>query len=207
MRRRSCLGLGPMRRRLLAPSLAPSKAMMKVLDRLASSYEAPILDAPSGVGRNAFALAARGRDVIALDKDANRLRQLNKFIDASTPCATSGRVFPICADLAANRLPFHGPSFSAIVCIHYPPQRIISDLQELLAHGGHLYIETFQGYGNNYLELPEVGEIQFALQGYEIILYNEGRVGPPSQQAVVVEALARKSEKPSRIQRNGNTVS
>jgi hypothetical protein len=63
----------------------------------------------------------------------------------------------------------------------------------VLRRGGHLYIETFQGHGENYLELPKAGEILNALQDWEILIYNEGSVGPPGgEQAVTVEALARK---------------
>jgi hypothetical protein len=42
-------------------SLEPSKNLMRVLDRLPLCDDAPILDAPSGFGRNAFALATAMR--------------------------------------------------------------------------------------------------------------------------------------------------
>ena len=183
-----------MPRAKLAPSLVPSKILMQFLDRVTSSYDAPILDAPCGFGRNALALAAEGYDVIAVDKDMDRLRSVKKsaavnLLLGSNP---SGKVFSIRADLATSRLPFGDSSFSAILCIHYPVQRIISDLDALLKRGGHFYIETFQGHGENHLELPDAEEIRHALSGYELLFYKERSVGPTSRNSVVVEALAQK---------------
>lgn len=179
------------RAKVLSPkrgsSLEPSKKLIKVLSQLAFSDDAPILDAPCGFGRNALALADQGYDVIAVDKDVNRLMALKRSL-AGQPAA--GDVFAMCADLTTGRLPFSTFSFSAVLCIHYPVQRIILDLKAVLKRGGHLYIETFQGHGKNYLELPRVGELLGALQGFEILIYNEKPVGPPRERAVVVEALA-----------------
>jgi SAM-dependent methyltransferase len=170
--------------------LEPSKKLMRILRQLVSSDDTPILDAPSGAGRNALALADQGHHVIAVDKDVKRLSVLKQSI-ADQPAA--GKVSAICADLVDGRLPFGAFSFSAILCIHYPVQRIVLDLKAVLKRGGHLYIETFQGHGKNYLELPRAGEIFCALQDFEMLIYTERAVGPPGQQAVIVEALARKN--------------
>ena len=163
---------------------------MQVLDRLTSSYAEPILDAPCGFGRNALALASLGYDVIAVDNDFARLKSVNT--SAASQSSGSGRVVTLGADLVADRLPFRKSSFSAILCIHYPVQKIIADLCAALKEGGWLYIETFGGHGQNYLELPKPGEIPQALQGFEQIICRERPVGPASQRAVVVQALARK---------------
>jgi SAM-dependent methyltransferase len=163
---------------------------MRILGQLVSSDDAPILDAPSGAGRNALALADQGHNVIAVDKDVNRLSLLKRSIAADQPAA--GKVSAICADLVEGRLPFRAFSFSAVLCIHYPVQRVILELKEVLKRGGHIYIETFQGHGQNYLDLPRAGEILRALQDFEMLVYKERPTGPPSEQAVVVEALARK---------------
>lgn len=171
-------------------SLEASKKLIRVLSQLTFSDHAPILDAPCGFGRNALAVADQGYDVIAVDKDVNRLTALKQSL-AGQPAA--GNVFAICADLVTGRLPFGTRSFSAVLCIHYPVQRIILDLKAVLKPGGYLYIETFQGHGKNYLELPKAGEISRALQDCEILIYNERCVGPPSEQAVIVEALACKN--------------
>jgi SAM-dependent methyltransferase len=176
--------------RKIPPPLVPSKTLIRFLDRVVSSYGAPILDAPCGFGRNALPLAAEGFNVIAVDKDPDRLNSLQKSI-SEKPRAV-GKVFPLCADLTKGRLPFGPRSFSAILCIHYPVQNILADLDDQLMDGGHLFIETFGGHGENYLELPKADEIRQALKGYELIFYNERSVGPISQNAVVVMAFAQK---------------
>jgi hypothetical protein len=68
----------------------------------------------------------------------------------------------------------------------------VTDLDDLLMNGGHLFIETFGGHGQNFLELPKANQIRKALKGYKLIFYDERSVGPKSQDAVVVQALAKK---------------
>ena len=170
---------------------------MQFLDRLTSSYGEPILDAPCGFGRNALALAGQGYDVVAVDNDLNRLKSLKETAAINSMCESkrSGRITPICADLTSDRVPFSESSFSAILCIHYPVQ-IITDLCAALKGGGWLYIETFGGHGKNYLELPKAGEIRHVLQGFELAFYKERLVGPASEEAVVVGALAQNPIRP-----------
>lgn len=168
---------------------------MKALGRLPVDY-GPILDAPAGFGRNALALAELGWDVVAVDKDADRLASIGRSAANrlhEEGATHHGKVVTACVDLTSNRLPFSASSFSAIICIHYPVQRIMSDLKVALKPNGVLYVETFQGQGLNYLELPKAGEISRALKGWEILIYRERAVGPPSERAVVVEAVARKN--------------
>jgi SAM-dependent methyltransferase len=158
-------------RRNLHPPSAPSKTLIRFLDRITSSYGAPILDAPCGFGRNALPLADKGFTVIAVDKNLVRLNSLQKSI--SEKASPVGKVFPLCADLTKGRLPFGPRSFSAILCIHYPIQNILADFDDQLTDGGHLFIETFGGHGHNYLELPKADEIRQVLKGYKLLFYNE----------------------------------
>ena len=174
----------------LPTPLVPSKTLIRFLDRVTSSYGAPILDAPCGFGRNALSVADKGFTVVAVDKNLVRLNSLQKSRSEKTD--TVGKVLPLCADLTSGRLPFGPCSFSAILCIHYPVQRIIADLDDQLVDGGHLFIETFGGHGQNYLELPKANEIRQALKGYKLLFYNERSVGPISENSVVVKALAQK---------------
>ena len=177
-----------------SPSLAPSKLLLEFLDRVTSSYGEPILDAPCGFGRNALALASRGYNVIAVDNNVDCLKSINESALSlgELQSAGSGKIVTLCADLTADRLPFQKSSFSAILCIHYPVQRIIQDLCAALKDGGWLYVETFGGQGQNYLELPKLGEITQALQGFEQVICKEKPVGPACHSAAVVHALAQK---------------
>jgi SAM-dependent methyltransferase len=142
-----------------------------------------------------MALAARGYDVVAVDRDIDRLRVVENSaanILESDPSNVCGRVSSVCADLSTDRLPFAKSSFSAVICVHYPVQTIISDLDAAVQKGGHFYIETFGGQGQNYLELPKAGEIRAALAGYDFHFYKERPAGPHSQNSVAVTAFGRK---------------
>jgi hypothetical protein len=135
-------------------------------------------------------LADKGFDIIAVDKNLVRLSSVQKSISEKAHAA--GKVLPLCADLSKGRLPFGPRSFSAILCIHYPIQNVLADFDDQLMDGGHLFVETFGGHGENYLELPKANEIRQSLKGYKFIFYNERPVGPISSNSVVVKALAQK---------------
>ena len=68
----------------------------------------------------------------------------------------------------------------------------MTDLDDLLINGGHLLIETFGGHGQNFLELPKANQIRKVLKGYKLIFYDERSVGPKTENAVAVQALAQK---------------
>jgi hypothetical protein len=68
----------------------------------------------------------------------------------------------------------------------------LADFDDLLMDGGYLFVETFGGHGENYLELPKADEVRQALKGYRLLFYNERSVGPTFQNAVVVKTLVQK---------------
>ena len=67
------------------------------------SRQRPVLDAGSGTGRNAIALAQLRYTVVCADRDDKRLRLVPK----------SDRLIPICIDLAPATWPFRPDCFSA----------------------------------------------------------------------------------------------
>jgi SAM-dependent methyltransferase len=173
--------------------LKPSTMMLRLLDGIAFSENAPVLDAPCGFGRNAIALAAKGLVVVGADKDCGRLDSLKGAVaELKSSKQTHPRILPVCVDLSNNRWPFLESSFSAVVCVHYPVQEIIENLKESLREGGYIYIETFGGQGDNYLQLPKAGEIRTSLTGYDLLFYKERSVGPAAFNSVAVAALAQK---------------
>jgi SAM-dependent methyltransferase len=165
--------------------------MMRFAQEIASSQDFPILDVPCGFGRNALALAVEGSSIIGLNKSLAGLQSLvTSAAKLRTPAGSPLCILPVCADLSHEALPFAQSSFSAIMCIHYPVQQIIEFLKLLLRTGGHLYIETFGGHGENNLQLPRGGEIRSALCDYEMLYYRERRIARSNSVSVV--SLARK---------------
>jgi SAM-dependent methyltransferase len=147
-----------------------------------------ILDAPCGFGRNALWLAEQGYEVVAVDRNAGRLN----FLEEAKARLGSGRIHSVCADLETSSWPFRHYRFSAVVCIHYPIQGVLSNFDLVLENRGMLYIETFGGQGKNYLQLPKAGEAREALKGYNLHLYKERPVGPSSHGSVALTLLAEK---------------
>jgi len=178
--------------------LSPSKTLIKFVDEIALSGDGPVLDAPCGYGRNAVALAARGRTVVAVDNDRRRLAVLERvkgvyIAESASPGVSIGRILTVCADLEANRWPIAPSSVSAIVCIHFSMITLMPRFVSSLRAGGCIYIETVGGQGQNYRELPRAGQLRDLLCRHaDFRYYREQKVGPPEWNTVSVKLFARK---------------
>lgn len=170
--------------------------MLKFVGRFMDRGPAVVLDAPSGYGRNAIAMAAHGISVVCLDNDYPRLLDIentkSERLKAAPISSRRGNITSICFDLKNNNFPFRGNTFNAIVCVHYDPRLIISTFQELLVPGGFCYIESFGGQGNNYRMLPQAGEMRAALVAFDIVYYEERKVGPVCDGSVAYKVLAQR---------------
>ena len=94
---------------------------------------ARVLDVAAGRGRHARFLAARGAQVLALDRDADALSGL-----ADVP-----RVTTQVADLEADTWPLADTRFNAIVVVHYLHRALLPQLRGALDEGGVMLYETF----------------------------------------------------------------
>ena len=94
---------------------------------------ARVLDVAAGRGRHARYLAARGAEVLAVDRDAEALAQIEGLPRVST------RV----ADLEGEPWPFGATRFGGIVVVHYLHRALLPQLRGALDDGGVLLYETF----------------------------------------------------------------
>jgi SAM-dependent methyltransferase len=176
----------------------PSSTLLKFAHEFAVLKSSPVLDAGCGFGRNALALSLRGLDVVCADGDLARLSTLTSlagpfFSTHKLPEQDVGRLLPVCVNLDGSAWPFRKSTFSAIVCVHFHHLDLLDAFRFSLIRGGLLYIETFGGQGQNYLDLPRKGELRDSLgKNYELRFYTEKAVGPPSSSAASVKLLARK---------------
>lgn len=92
-----------------------------------------VLDLACGSGRHTRWLAARGWRVLAVDRDAQALREL----------ATVDGVRCLEADLEAGAWPLDGETFDGVVVTNYLHRPLWTPLIEALAPGGVLIYETF----------------------------------------------------------------
>jgi SAM-dependent methyltransferase len=175
----------------------PSTTLIKVAHEFAALNSRPVLDAGCGYGRNAFALSLRGLDVVCADGDVARLSTLTSlaplfFATRNLPEQKVGTLHPVCVNLDSSAWPFRKNTFSAVVCVHFPPLDLLDVFRFSLVSGGLLYIETFGGQGQNYLDLPSKGHLHGLLsKSYDLLFYKERAVGPPNFGAVSVKLLAR----------------
>jgi hypothetical protein len=73
------------------------------------------------------------------------------------------------------------------------PADYISSLQE----GGHIYVETFGGHGENFRVLPKAGQLRKLLsRDVRFKYYKERKVGPIGFNSVAVTLFAQKRKVP-----------
>jgi SAM-dependent methyltransferase len=178
-------------------SIFPSKTLLRFADQITALDGGPIVDAPCGYGRNAVALAARGRAVIAIDKDRERLSALNQVKETYVRMQTNsgvgfGKIVTVCADLSAG-WPLAPGSISTLICVHFTMAQLIPTFLSALKERGYLYIETFGGHGQNYRDLPKTNEFKELLsRQMELKYYKERKVGPVEIDSVAVTLLAQR---------------
>ena len=171
----------------------PTRGASRTLLGLAEGFSPkfPILDAGCGFGRNAIALAELGFSVVCAERDPRRLDVLMKAA-ASKRLALS--LFPIHTALGTASWPFAPGCFSAIILVHYLDTLLFPSIHHSLVPGGYLYVETVGGQGQNYLELPQQGELRSMLSpNFRLKAYRERPVGPVEFNKCAVRLLAKKA--------------
>jgi len=158
---------------------SPSSWLVQHADLL--PREGHALDVASGRGRHAIWLAEHGLTTLAVDRDADAIRELNE--------AARERRLPLRAevrDLERRAGPFgptdpFGPAvFDVIVVVHYLHRPLFPALLEALAPNGLLVYETFtvaqaaRGKPTNPDFLLKPGELLELVRPLEILASREG---------------------------------
>ena len=130
----------------------------------------PVLDLASGAGRHARFFAARGVDVVAVDREARQIDGV-RFVKADLEDGTPW--------------PFAGQRFGAIVVTNYLHRPLFESIADALAEDGVLIYETFMignerfGRPSNPAFLLNPGELREAFASLRIIAFEEGEVARP----------------------------
>jgi SAM-dependent methyltransferase len=139
--------------------------------------EGRALDVACGRGRHAIWLAERGLTTLAVDRNADAIREVND--------AALERALPLRAevrDLESGANPFPGASFDVIVVVHYLHRPLFQALIDALAPGGLLVYETFtraqaaRGKPTNPDFLLKPGELLDLVRPLEVLASREGDV-------------------------------
>jgi SAM-dependent methyltransferase len=153
---------------------APSPWVVRWADYLTRS---PVLDVACGSGRHARYFAARGLQVVAVDRD---------------PQAIEGVEF-VQADLEQGAWPLGERRFAAIVVTNYLHRPLFPALEAGLEEGGVLIYETFmtgnERYGrpSNPAFLLRPGELLQAFGRLHVVAFEQGIVA--HQKTAVVQRL------------------
>ena len=125
----------------------------------------PVLDVASGSGRHAKLFAARGLEVVAVDRDAQSIPAV-RFVKA---------------DLEdGSPWPFDGQRFGGIVVTNYLHRPLLPRLAQSLAEEGVLIYETFMvgnekfGKPSNPSFLLRPGELLQAFAGLTVAGFEQG---------------------------------
>ena len=130
----------------------------------------PVLDVASGAGRHARFFAARGLEVVAVDREPQQIPGV-EFLQADLE---NGRAWP-----------FAGRRFGAIVVTNYLHRPLFKAIADALQDGGVLIYETFMvgnerfGRPSNPDFLLRSGELVEAFPSLHVLGYEEGLVQRP----------------------------
>jgi SAM-dependent methyltransferase len=158
----------------------PSPFVVAALDVIAGRGNAArttprrALDVACGVGRHAFALAARGYRVVAVDHARTAVAALRARAGG---LAIDGVV----ADV--TRWPLPVARFDVVIVVDFLERSLLPALRTAVAPGGVLVMETFMvgqerhGHPRNPAYLLRPGELLAACRGWTVLLAHEGEGG------------------------------
>jgi SAM-dependent methyltransferase len=133
------------------------------------------LDVASGSGRNAFWLAARGLETLAVDRSPESVARIR--------AAAAERHLPIHAevvDLEIDGATLPVSAFDVVVVVHYLHRALFPALKDALRPGGLLVYETFtvaqaqRGRPTNPDFLLAPGELKTLVAPLDILVEREG---------------------------------
>lgn len=149
----------------------------------------PVLDVACGGGRHARLFADKGMEVVAVDRDAQRLPSGIRFVRA---------------DLEdGSPWPFAGQRFACVVVTNYLHRPLFPHLAASLDEGAVLIYETFMignerfGRPSNPEFLLRPGELLQAFAGLHVAAFEQGRVERPK--AAMIQRLCAVRDKAERV--------
>jgi len=150
----------------------------------------PVLDVACGGGRHARLFAARGLEVVAVDRDPQSIDGVT-FVQANLE--------------DGSPWPFAGRRFAAIVVTNYLHRPLFSTFEQSLEQGGTLIYETFMlgnerfGRPSNPAFLLRPGELLEAFRDLTPVAFEQGVVERPKPAAIQRLCARRNNSEPVKI--------
>jgi SAM-dependent methyltransferase len=173
----------------------PSSLFSRFAKEIAINSNEPILDVACGYGRNAIYLSSFGVDVICLDNNEDALSYIKSYYPkALTRTEGLGNISTLKIDLVDDPWPYREESIGAIINVYFFLPKLFEQFLVSLKIGGYIFIESIDGHGGNYIELPPQGFVKGKLsRAFEILYFKEKKVGPPSSDASTIKLFAKKT--------------
>jgi len=174
----------------------PSKLLTQFAEEIAVNSGGIVIDVACGYGRNAAYLASFGVPVICIDFNNDALEYIQSSANLSGEHSKGyGLLTVLKLDLINDPWPFQNESVGAIINIHFFHSSLIECFVKSIKIGGYLFIETIDGHGGNYLQLPKHGFIKSKVNNlFDIKYFKEKKVGPLQSDASTVKILAIKQK-------------
>lgn len=171
----------------------PSASLIRCFSNITVLRDAPVLDAPSGQGRNALWFSERQYEVVCADIDRHALQACGTIYKYAQSDSKRGSLWPIQLDLSKQEWPFKCDVFSAIVNVHFVNHELFELFRYSLKPGGFLYAESFGSHGGNHLMLPKPGQWKELLRPWlQILMYEERPSKATDCPAVSVKVFGKK---------------
>jgi SAM-dependent methyltransferase len=170
----------------------PSNFLAKYGEEVALNSKGIIVDFPSGYGRNAAYIASFGVPVLCIDFNEDALEFIKLGANLTTARLNNPNLHTILKlDLLNDPWPFKDESIGAIINIYFFNPKVMGFFLKSFTIGGFLLLETIDGHGRNYLELPSEGFIKRKLgDAFDIKYFKEKKVGPLNNNASTVKLFA-----------------
>jgi tellurite methyltransferase len=168
----------------------PHPLVMRAAELLPAGYA---LDLACGLGRHALALAARGWEVLAVDRSLAALAQLDDHA-----VAQKLKVATLQADLESEPFELKPDSFDLIVMTCYLQRDLFVTLREALRVGG-LFVAVIALVDDhphvkpmNLAFLLQPGELASYFYDWELIYSREGKPSKDASRRATAEIIARR---------------
>jgi SAM-dependent methyltransferase len=174
--------------------LSPSSSIKKFgKDIVLAAGERPILDVACGGGRNSAWISHLGGHVTGIDIDLHRIEMECSHSKDTLFAESFSRIELLKLDLIRGLWPYRPGSVGGIINIHFLHKPLLSAFSESLFPGGFLVLETIEGRGGNYRQLPKAGSVRAVLECFfTFLVYKERQVGPEDIDAVTVRLVAQR---------------
>lgn len=172
-----------LKRRGISPFVA------KAIAKYPIPANAMVLDIPCGYGRHAKWLADFGHKIVAADIAIDRILSFTLPSETVSVGGCQGIILN-----AHDALPFPHEIFDVVLTIDFVSAAMLSRIASYIKFNGLFIYQTMSGRGQNWRELPPVGEtLKILAPDFEILSYQVRPAGPSKSESETAHIVGRRT--------------